>query len=109
MKTGNMAAPLNGDTPAILERRDIVWSIFDSETKYTDPSSKEFMVNYRIDDLEALLEILRKEGVEVIGEIEVFEYGKFGWIMGPDGVKIELWEPNDEEFDKIKGEINLSG
>jgi predicted enzyme related to lactoylglutathione lyase len=84
------------------------WSIFDSETTYTDPSTKDFMINYRVANLETLLETLREEGVEVIGEIEEFDYGKFGWIMDPDGVKIELWEPNDEEYDKIKGENNLS-
>lgn len=84
------------------------WSIFDSETSYTDPSSKEFMINYRVHDLEALLKILKEEGVKVIGEIEEHEYGKFGWIMDPDGVKIELWEPNDDEYEKIKGDTNLS-
>lgn len=84
------------------------WSIFDEQTSYTEPSTKEFMINYRVDDLEALLEVLKKEGVEVIGEIEDLEYGKFGWIMDPDGVKIELWEPNDAKYDKIKGETNLS-
>jgi len=84
------------------------WSIFDSKTTYTEPSSKEFMINYRVDDLEALLKVLKKEGVQVIGDIETFEYGKFGWIMDPDGIKIELWEPNDEAYDKIKGETNLS-
>lgn len=84
------------------------WSIFDEQTTYTEPSTKEFMVNYRVDDLEALLKELRKEGVEVVGEIEDLEYGKFGWILDPDGVKIELWEPNDEEYNKIKGETNMS-
>lgn len=84
------------------------WSIFDEHTTYTEPSTKEFMVNYRVNDLEALLKELRKEGVEVVGEIEDLEYGKFGWILDPDGVKIELWEPNDEEYNKIKGDTNMS-
>lgn len=84
------------------------WSIFDPDTTYTQPSTKDFMINYRVDDLEALLAVLKEEGVKVIGEIEEFEYGKFGWIMDPDGVKIELWEPNDAEYEKIKGETNLS-
>jgi predicted enzyme related to lactoylglutathione lyase len=66
---------------------------FDDNTDYFKPSSKDFMYNYRTDNLEALLEQLKKEGVEVIGEIQVYDYGKFGWIMDPEGNKIELWEP----------------
>lgn len=84
------------------------WSVFDQNTEYTNPSNKEFMINYRVENLEELLKVLREEGVEVLGEMEVFEYGKFGWIMDPNGIKIELWEPNDEEYDKIKGETNQS-
>lgn len=84
------------------------WSFFEKDTKYTDPSSKDFMINYRVENLEELLKELKKEGVEVVGEMEVFEYGKFGWIMDPNGIKIELWEPVDEEYDKIKGETNFS-
>lgn len=84
------------------------WSFFDMKTEYTNPSKKDFMINYRVQDLEELLKTLRKEGVEVIGEMEVHEYGKFGWIMDPNGIKIELWEPVDEEYDKIKGETNYS-
>jgi predicted enzyme related to lactoylglutathione lyase len=59
------------------------------------------MVNYRVENLEALIEQLRKEGVDVVGEIERYDYGKFGWIMDPEGIKIELWEPNDEAFRKV--------
>lgn len=84
------------------------WSIFDEATEYTRPSTKDAMINYRVENLENLLETLKKEGVEVVGKMEVFEYGKFGWIMDPNGYKIELWEPNDEEYDKIKGDVNTS-
>lgn len=84
------------------------WSVFDEKTEYTNPSKKDFMINYRVENLEELLKTLKDEGVEIIGEMEVFEYGKFGWIMDPNGIKIELWEPNDEEYDKIKGDTNLS-
>ncbi|MBO6585750.1 MAG: VOC family protein [Gracilimonas sp.] len=84
------------------------WSMFDENTEYTNPSKKDAMVNYRVDNLEELLKVLEEEGVEIIGEMEVYEYGKFGWIMDPNGYKIELWEPNDEEYEKIKGETNLS-
>jgi predicted enzyme related to lactoylglutathione lyase len=53
------------------------------------------MINYRVDDLEALLKELKKEGVEMAGEMEVYDYGKFAWIIDPDGYKVELWEPID--------------
>jgi len=56
------------------------------------------MFNYRVENLEKLLEVLREEGVEVVGEIDEYDYGKFGWIMDPEGNKIELWEPVDEKL-----------
>ncbi len=82
------------------------WSIFDETTEYTNPSQKDVMINYRVENLEELLTVLKKEGIEIIGEMEVFEYGKFGWIMDPNGYKIELWEPIDDEYDKISGDVN---
>ena len=80
-----------------------VWGPFERATKYFQPSQKDFMINYRVENLDALIEQLRKEGVEVVGEIEKYAYGKFGWIMDPEGNKIELWEPNDEAFRKVNG------
>ena len=77
------------------------WSIFKNDTTYTDPSTKDAMINYRVENLEELLIALKEEGVEIIGEMESFEYGKFGWIMDPNGYKIELWEPYDEEYEKM--------
>ncbi len=74
------------------------WSPFAHDTDYYQPSKKEYMFNYRVENLEELLEELKKEGVEVIGEIETYEYGKFGWVMDPEGRKIELWEPIDAPF-----------
>lgn len=74
------------------------WSPFEAKTEYFQPSEKEFMFNYRVENLEELLDTLRKEGVEVVGEMETYEYGKFGWIMDPEGRKIELWEPIDAPF-----------
>tara|TARA_B100000749_G_C18250643_1_gene392170 strand:- start:506 stop:679 length:174 start_codon:yes stop_codon:yes gene_type:complete len=56
------------------------------------------MMNFRVENLVELLKVLKEEGVTVIGEIEEFEYGKFGWILDPDGNKIELWEPVDKAF-----------
>jgi predicted enzyme related to lactoylglutathione lyase len=74
------------------------WSTFGQNTKYFEPSEKEFMINYRVEDIERLVEDLKKAGVKVLDEIEVFEYGKFVHIMDPDGNKIELWEPIDSPF-----------
>ena len=58
-----------------------------------DPSKASFMVNYIVDDLDAMLEKLRADGVEVDEKVEEYEYGKFGWVFDPDGNKIELWQP----------------
>jgi predicted enzyme related to lactoylglutathione lyase len=69
------------------------WSPFAKDTKYFEPSEKEFMINFRVDNLEALLKTLKDEGVTIVGEMETYDYGKFGWILDPEGNKIELWEP----------------
>ena len=71
------------------------WSPFSDTTKYFEPSSKEFMINYRVENLEALVEELKKEGVTVLDQIETFDYGKFVHILDLEGNKIELWEPID--------------
>jgi predicted enzyme related to lactoylglutathione lyase len=70
-----------------------VWSIFPQPTKYFDPSRSSFMINYRVDDLDALLEVLKQEGVEIDPKREDYDYGRFAWIMDPDGNRVELWEP----------------
>lgn len=75
------------------------WSPFPANTNYFGPSKKEFMINYRVENLEALAEVLKKEGVEIVDKIEVYEYGKFLHIMDPDGQKIELWEPIEFDYD----------
>ena len=59
------------------------------------------MINLRVENLEELIEQLKKEGVQVVGKIEKYEYGKFGWVMDPEGNEIELWEPVDNEFTKM--------
>jgi predicted enzyme related to lactoylglutathione lyase len=56
------------------------------------------MINYRVDNLVELLKVLKKEGVTIVGEMEEYDYGKFGWILDPEGNKIELWEPVDSAF-----------
>ncbi|CAI8414479.1 MAG: Uncharacterised protein [Formosa sp. Hel3_A1_48] len=74
------------------------WSPFKDDTDYFDPSAQSFMVNYRVDNLSDLVTSLQASGVELIGEIQEFDYGKFAWIMDPDGHKIELWEPVDDKL-----------
>ncbi|MEO8236901.1 MAG: VOC family protein [Flavobacterium sp.] len=71
------------------------WSPFPETTKYFDPSAKDFMINYRVADLEALVEELKKEGVTIVDEIETYDYGKFVHIIDMEGNKIQLWEPKD--------------
>ncbi len=70
-----------------------VWGPFPNDTDYFKPSAKPFMVNFRVADLQALLEQLRKEGVQVDDKVEEYDFGKFGWIMDPEGNRVELWEP----------------
>lgn len=77
------------------------WSPFGEETTHFEPSKKEFMINYRVVHIEKLLEQLKQNGVTVLKEIESFDYGKFAHIMDNEGNKIELWEPNDIEYDKL--------
>ena len=77
------------------------WSPFSETTKYFEPSEKDFMINYRVENLEALVDQLKNEGVTITDEIETFEYGKFVHIIDVEGNKIELWEPFDTEYDKI--------
>lgn len=80
------------------------WSTFPQDTKYFAPSEKPFMFNYRVENLEKLMELLREEGVEIVGEMQVYDYGKFGWIMDPEGNKIELWEPINKVFEESEGD-----
>jgi catechol 2,3-dioxygenase-like lactoylglutathione lyase family enzyme len=70
-----------------------VWSIFPADTNYFRPSQASFMINFRVANLDALLELLRAEGVEIDPHREDYDYGRFAWIMDPDGNRIELWEP----------------
>lgn len=77
------------------------WSPFKETTKYFEPSTKDYMINYRVDDLKALVEQLRKEGVTVTDTIESYNYGKFVHILDAENNKIELWEANDVEYEKM--------
>lgn len=77
-------APMKGTT---------IWSIGATEGAPFAPGTAPFMVNYRVDDLAALLQALRDEGCKVLEKTDDGEYGKFGWVIDPDGNKVELWEP----------------
>ncbi len=72
------------------------WNPFKETTKYFEPSTKDFMINYRVDDLEALVEELKKENVTICDSIESYDYGKFVHILDNEGNKIQLWEPAGE-------------
>ncbi|MEN9700982.1 MAG: hypothetical protein RIR55_285 [Bacteroidota bacterium] len=83
------------------------WSPFKETTTYFGPSTKEFMINYRVANLEFLAAELKKNGVQILDSIEAYEYGKFLHILDLEGNKIELWEPNDKVFEKMGLEMGL--
>jgi len=74
------------------------WSTFAANTDKFDTGQQEFMLNYRVADLPALLAALKAEGVTIVGEMEEYPYGKFGWIIDCDGRKVELWQPEEGGF-----------
>jgi predicted enzyme related to lactoylglutathione lyase len=69
------------------------WSIFSATGDGFAPSTSSFMVNYRVHDLLALIKALREEGCNVLDKVDDSEYGKFGWVIDPEGNKVELWQP----------------
>lgn len=73
------------------------WAAFEAGTEYFGKPTQQWMVNYRVDDLDALLEGLQHAGVEIVPHREEYVYGKFAWIVDPDGNRVELWEPPREE------------
>jgi predicted enzyme related to lactoylglutathione lyase len=75
------------------------WSAFSEKTKYFEPSTKDFMINYRVHNLEALVIELKKEGVTICDTMQKYDYGNFIHIMDIEGNKIELWEPIDFAFE----------
>ncbi|MCU0458181.1 MAG: VOC family protein [Bacteroidales bacterium] len=77
------------------------WSPFAETTKYFGSQEQDFMINYRVENLAALVGELKKSGVEVVDSIETYDYGKFVHIIDIEGNKVELWEPVDVEYDKI--------
>lgn len=83
------------DADDSTKKGSTTWSPFAESTKYFEPSSKDFMINYRVENLEALVEELKKEGVTVLDNIETYDYGKFVHILDIEGNKVELWEAVD--------------
>ncbi len=83
------------EEPQSAKKAQTQWSPFAETTKYFDPSTKDFMINYRVDNLEALVEVLKSEGVTIVDKMETYDYGKFIHILDPEGNKIELWEPKE--------------
>jgi predicted enzyme related to lactoylglutathione lyase len=92
----------NSDRPE--EINYLQWSPFKMNDPYFEPSTKPFMINYRVQHIEILVEQLKERGVTVLDEITEYEYGKFVHIMDPEGNKIELWEPIDKVFTDMGGE-----
>ena len=86
----------HGADPA--KRGYLAWSPFKQDTKYFEPSQKDFMINYRVENIEALVEELKRAGVTICDEMTTYDYGKFVHVLDPEGNKIELWEPKDEVF-----------
>jgi len=70
-----------------------IWSIGSADGDYFAPSKSSFMINYRVADLHGVLQALRSEGCNVLEKLDDSEYGKFGWVMDPEGNKVELWQP----------------
>ena len=78
------------------ERRGYsVFGSFNARSRYFEPSDRGFMVNLRVDDLDGMLAKLRAAGAEIVGTVEEYDYGRFAWVLDPDGVKVELWEPGE--------------
>jgi len=89
------------DTDKPEEKGYLQWSPFKETTKYFLPSEKDFMINFRVENMEDLVTELIKNGITFTDTVETYDYGKFVHIMDPEGNKIELWEPVDNEFTKL--------
>ena len=84
------------------------WSPFKESTTYFAPSTKEFMINYRVQNIAALLQNLKLKNVKILDTLETYDYGKFIHIMDLEGNKIELWEPNDIAYDALGKQMNAT-
>lgn len=80
--------------PWVQESGNTVWSGFDADTDYFGRRDQGWMINFRVNDLDAMLAQLREAGVEVLDNVEDHEYGRFGWAVDPEGNRFELWQPS---------------
>ncbi|HNN93660.1 MAG TPA: VOC family protein [Pseudomonadota bacterium] len=104
----NLGLPLQSWGGAILRWPDdggedrglTVWHVAQKDSKWFSPSESSFMINYRVDNLDELLEHLRKNDVKIVGGPEDHDNGRFAWIMDPDDNKLELWQPKDAHKEK---------
>lgn len=101
LKTNEYGSLFEFRTSESKEKAYLQWSPFAEDTSHFDPSDQEFMINYRVENIEDLVEQLKAEGITICDEIEEYEYGKFVHIMDSEGRKIELWEPVDAVFTKL--------
>lgn len=83
------------------------WSPFKESTKYFEPSARDFMINYRVENLEALIDQLRKDSVTIVDTVQTADYGKFIHIMDVEGNKVELWQANDIEYEKLGEKMGM--
>lgn len=88
----SLVLPYEGAAPGYS-----VWGPFSKDTQYFGPSDKSYMVNLRVDDLEAMLAQLKSKGVAQVGDMEDSEFGKFAWVLDPEGTKIELWQAPEDK------------
>ena len=89
-----------------LQQASTVWSPFKADTQYFQPSDKPFMLNFRVDDLDAILAQLREAGAQVLDRQEDSESGRFGYVVDPEGILVELWQPPIEPDGESNGENN---
>lgn len=94
----------NANRPS--ETNYLQWSVFSDSTQYLAPSSSDFMINYRVQNIEGMVRNMRKSGVVIVDSIETYDYGKFVHLLDNDGNKIELWEPVDEVLTEMGGVTN---
>ena len=108
MTTDQWGAPFEfrlSDRPEV--KGFLQWSPFADDTDYFDPSKQEYMINYRVENIEDLVDQLKKAQVTICDEISTYDYGKFVHILDNSGIKVELWEPVDNAFDDMyQGKTN---
>ena len=91
----HLGLPIDEHGMFAAEAGPVVWSAFPADTKYFEPSQSSFMINFRVKNLHAMLAQLRAAGATVDEKVMEESYGKFGWVMDPEGNRIELWEPGE--------------